>query len=155
MSRRDNQRAERVSADAKYESLKLAKFINYIMVDGKKSVAEAIVYGALEDVAEEQRKEPLQIFEEVIENLTPEVEVKSKRIGGSTYQVPIMVEGKRALALAFKWLKSCAAARHERTMRERLAAEIKEVLLFRGAAMKKREDTHRMAEANKAFAHYA
>ncbi len=141
--------------DPKFGSEVLAKFINIIMVDGKKSVAEKIVYGALDIVAEKKSvKEPLEVFEESLEKIRPSVEVKSRRVGGSTYQVPVEVRPARQSALAMRWLVEFARKRGEKSMRQRLAGEMMDAVENRGAAVKKREDVHRMAEANKAFSHY-
>jgi small subunit ribosomal protein S7 len=128
--------------------------MNIIMLDGKKSVAEKIVYGALDLVAEKTREEPLKIFEQALQNCKPDVEVKSRRVGGATYQVPVEVREERRLALSMRWLTQYARKRSGRTMREKLAAELIEAANERGNAFKKREDTHKMAEANKAFSHY-
>ncbi|WP_369600938.1 30S ribosomal protein S7 [Hahella sp. SMD15-11] len=140
--------------DPKFGSQKLAKFINHVMVSGKRSVAERIVYGALDIVAEKTKKEPLEVFEKALENIQPLVEVKSRRVGGATYQVPVEVRPSRQMALSMRWLVDYSRKRSEKSMAQRLAAEMMEAAEGRGAAVKKREDTHRMAEANKAFAHY-
>jgi len=140
-------------ADPKFKSQIVAKFINILMVDGKKSVAESIVYKALEAL-NPSNKEDLSIFEQALENTKPSVEVKSRRIGGSTYQVPVEVRAARANALAMRWLVEFSRKRNEKSMAERLAAELKEAAENRGSSVKKREDVHKMAEANKAFAHY-
>ena len=140
--------------DPKYNDRLVAKFMNAIMLDGKKSVAESIVYGAFEIVGERSGEEPLALFKKAIENVRPVVEVKSRRVGGSTYQVPVEVRPDRRNALAIRWLMGYARGRGEKTMQERLAGELLDAANNRGAAVKKREDTHRMAEANKAFAHY-
>ena len=128
--------------------------MNYIMVDGKKSAAEAIIYGALEIVEAKTKREPVRTFHDALDNVAPEVEVRSRRVGGATYQVPVDVRPDRRKALAIRWLASAARGRNENTMRERLAAELMDAASNRGSAVKKREDTHRMAEANRAFAHY-
>ncbi len=144
-----------VLPDPKFGSEILAKFINVIMVDGKKSVAERIVYGALDIISEKQtNKEPLEIFEEALDKIRPSVEVKSRRVGGSTYQVPVEVRPARQSALAMRWLVEYSRKRGEKSMRQRLAGEMMDAVESRGAAVKKREDVHRMAEANKAFSHY-
>jgi len=140
--------------DPKFGDLLVAKFVNNVMVDGKKSTAEQIVYGAFELVAERSGNDPLDVFKTAMENVRPVLEVKSRRVGGSTYQVPIEVSPSRRTALAMRWIAIYAKARSEKTMRERLAGEFLDAFNNRGAAVKKREDTHRMAEANKAFAHY-
>jgi small subunit ribosomal protein S7 len=128
--------------------------MNVLMLDGKKSVAEKIVYGAFDLVSEKSREEPLKVFERALLNCKPDVEVKSRRVGGATYQVPVEVREERKIALAMRWLTQYARKRAGRTMREKLAAELIEAANQRGSAFKKREDTHRMAEANKAFSHY-
>ena len=140
--------------DPKFGDLLVAKFVNNVMVDGKKSTAEQIVYGAFDLVAERSGGDPLEVFKSAMENVRPILEVKSRRVGGSTYQVPIEVSPSRRTALAMRWIASHAKSRSEKTMRERLAGEFLDASNNRGAAVKKREDTHRMAEANKAFAHY-
>jgi small subunit ribosomal protein S7 len=140
--------------DPKYRSSLLTRFMNVVMLDGKKSVSEKIVYGALDTVAEKTRDEPIKIFERALQNCKPDVEVKSRRVGGATYQVPVEVREERRIALSMRWIVLYARRRAGRTMREKLAAELIEAANERGGAFKKREDTHRMAEANKAFAHY-
>ena len=140
--------------DPKFHDRLLAKFINAVMLDGKKSTAEHIVYGAFDLMQERSGDEPLEMFKKAIENVRPVVEVKSRRVGGSTYQVPVEVRPDRRNALAIRWIVSNARARGEKTMQERLAAEFLDAANNRGTSVKKREDTHRMAEANKAFAHY-
>ncbi|MAS40676.1 MAG: 30S ribosomal protein S7 [Porticoccaceae bacterium] len=140
--------------DPKYGSSILAKFVNHVMVSGKKSVAEHIVYGALELVQERLKRDPVETFEEALDNIAPMVEVKSRRVGGATYQVPVEVRASRRTALAMRWLVDYARARSEKSMVQRLAGEIADAAQGRGSAVKKREDVHRMAEANKAFSHY-
>lgn len=140
--------------DPKFGSQILAKFINHVMVDGKKSVAEKIVYGALDKISERAKKNPVEIFEKALETLRPVVEVKSRRVGGATYQVPVEVRPSRRTALAMRWLVDSARNRGEKSMPLRLAGEILDAVEGKGAAIKKREDVHRMAEANKAFSHY-
>ncbi|WP_251358992.1 30S ribosomal protein S7 [Kangiella sp. TOML190] len=141
--------------DPKFGSEMLAKFINILMLDGKKSVAEKIVYGALDIMVEKKAgEEPVELFEQGLEKIRPMVEVKSRRVGGSTYQVPVEVRPSRQTALAMRWLVEAARKRSEKSMRERLAGEVMDALEGRGSAVKKREDVHRMAEANKAFSHY-
>jgi len=140
--------------DPKYHDRMVAKFINAVMLQGKKSTAEQIVYGAFDLVQERSGDEPLDIFKKAIDNVRPVIEVKSRRVGGSTYQVPVEVRSERRNALALRWLVDNARKRSEKTMRERLAAEFLDAANNRGATVKKKEDTHRMAEANKAFAHY-
>ena len=140
--------------DPKFGNTILAKFINHLMVSGKKSVAESIVYGALDKVEERTKSDPMELFEKARETVQPMVEVKSRRVGGATYQVPVEVRPSRRMALAMRWLVDAARKRGEKSMALRLAGEIAEAAEGRGAAVKKREDIHRMAEANKAFAHY-
>ena len=140
--------------DPKFHDQLVAKFVNNVMVDGKKSTAEQIVYGAFDLVAERTGNDPLETFKAAMDNVRPILEVKSRRVGGSTYQVPVEVSASRRTALAMRWLATYAKARSEKTMRERLAGEFLDAANNRGSAVKKREDTHRMAEANKAFAHY-
>ena len=140
--------------DPKFGSQLLAKFMNHVMVDGKKSVAEHIVYGALDIVADRKNGEPLELFEKALDNIRPMVEVKSRRVGGATYQVPVEVRPRRRTALAMRWLVDSARKRGEKSMAQRLAGEVADAAEGKGAAMKKREDVHRMAEANKAFSHF-
>ena len=140
--------------DPKYGSELLAKFINMVMVDGKKSVAEKILYGALDQVVEKRSGEALELLEEALENVRPVVEVKSRRVGGATYQVPIEVRPNRRNSLAMRWLIDASRKRSEKSMAMRLAGELLDASENKGAAVKKKEDTHRMAEANKAFSHY-
>jgi small subunit ribosomal protein S7 len=140
--------------DPKYKSKLVSKFINCLMVDGKRSVAESILYDALAIIETKIKEPPLKVFEKAMENAKPRVEVKSRRVGGSTYQVPIEVRSTRQTALGIRWLISFARKRSEKSMSQRLAAELMDAAGHRGATMKKREDTHKMAEANKAFAHY-
>jgi len=154
MSRRHRAEKRDVHPDPKFGDLVLTRFMNYVMKDGKKSLAETIVYGALEIVEEKSRREPLPLFHEALENVMPTVEVRSRRVGGATYQVPVEVRPERRKALAIRWLVGAARKRNEHTMRERLAGELLDASSNRGSAVKKREDTHRMAEANRAFSHY-
>jgi small subunit ribosomal protein S7 len=140
--------------DPKYSSQDVAKFINVIMTRGKKSVAEAIVYGALEQIRRKTNKDPLEVFNQAINNVKPLVEVKSRRVGGANYQVPVEVRPVRRVALAMRWLRDAARSRGEKSMHARLANEIAEAAEGKGGAIKKREEVHRMAEANKAFSHY-
>ena len=143
-----------VLPDPKYGNVTLAKFMNHVMVSGKKSVAESIVYGALDIVRERLSKDPLDAFDEALENISPMVEVKSRRVGGATYQVPVEVRPARRTALSMRWLVEHARKRGEKSMRQRLAGEIVDASQGKGNAVRKREDVHRMAEANKAFSHY-
>jgi small subunit ribosomal protein S7 len=140
--------------DPLYNSQLVTKFVNSVMERGKKSLAEGILYGALKRVAEKTQDDPMKTFKKAIENVKPALEVKSRRVGGSTYQVPVEVRPNRRTSLAIRWLIEYAAGRGEKTMREKLAAELLDAANLRGGAVKKREDVHRMAEANKAFAHY-
>jgi small subunit ribosomal protein S7 len=143
-----------VLPDPKYGNVTLAKFMNHVMVSGKKSVAETIVYGAMDIVKDRLNKDPLEAFDEALENIAPMVEVKSRRVGGATYQVPVEVRPARRVALSMRWLVEYARNRGEKSMRQRLAGEIIDASQGKGNAVKKREDVHRMAEANKAFSHY-
>lgn len=140
--------------DPKYNDLVLAKFVNVLMLNGKKSVAEKIVYKALDVIESKGNKEPITVFKRALDNVGPQVEIKSRRMGGSTYQVPIEVRTERRMALAMRWMITAARKRSEKGMQLRLAAEVLDAVANRGAALKKREDTHRMAEANRAFAHF-
>lgn len=143
-----------VLPDPKFGNVKLAKFMNHVMVSGKKAVAERIVYGALDVVQKRQNKDPIEAFDAALDNIAPMVEVKSRRVGGATYQVPVEVRPSRRLALAMRWLVDYSRARGEKSMAQRLAGEIMDAADGKGSAVKKREDVHRMAEANKAFSHY-
>ena len=140
--------------DPKYSSQELAKFVNVLMTRGKKSVAERIVYGALDQISKKTGKDPLEVFSSALNNVRPMVEVKSRRVGGANYQVPVEVRPVRRVALAMRWLRDAARGRGEKSMDMRLASEISEAAEGKGGAMKKREEVHRMAEANKAFSHY-
>ncbi|GAA5218790.1 30S ribosomal protein S7 [Corallincola platygyrae] len=144
----------KVLPDPKFGSEIITKFVNVVMLDGKKSIAEKIVYGALEAAAEKSGKAPLDVFEVALDNVRPTVEVKSRRVGGSTYQVPVEVRPVRRNTLAMRWLVEAARKRGEKSMAKRLAGELADAAENKGSAVKKREDVHRMAEANKAFAHY-
>jgi len=154
MSRRHAAEKREILPDAKYGDRVLSKFMNNLMLDGKKSVAESIVYGALERVQSKLKRAPIEAFHEALENVKPSVEVRSRRVGGATYQVPVEVRTERREALAIRWLITAARKRNENTMEERLAAELSDAVNNRGTAVKKREDTHKMADANKAFSHY-
>ena len=154
MSRRRQAEKREVLPDAKFGDIILTKFMNVMMVDGKKSVAEGTVYEALDRIAQRTRAEPLRVFHDALNNVRPYVEVRSRRVGGATYQVPVEVRPERSQALAIRWLITASRARSERTMMERLSNELMDAAQQRGTAIKKREDTHRMAEANKAFSHY-
>ena len=154
MSRRHSAEKRQILPDAKYGDKILSKFMNNLMLDGKKSVAERIVYGALSRVEEKLKREPIEAFHEALDNIKPSVEVRSRRVGGATYQVPVEVRPIRQEALAIRWLINASRARNENTMEERLAGELLDAVNTRGSAVKKREDTHKMADANKAFSHY-
>jgi small subunit ribosomal protein S7 len=154
MSRRREPQTRVILPDPKYGDETLAKFINVLMLNGKKSVAERIAYGALGQVADKSKGDPLEVFNQALDNVRPIVEVKSRRVGGATYQVPVEVRPRRRTALAMRWLVESARKRGEKSMGQRLANEFMEAAENRGTAVKKREDTHRMAEANKAFSHY-
>ena len=154
MSRRHRAEKRTILPDAKFGDLVLSKFINIVMRDGKKSTAEGIVYGALDMLQSRASVDPVQTFHEAIDNVKPQLEVRSRRVGGATYQVPMDVRPDRAQALAFRWLIQNARSRSENTMTQRLSGELLDAANNRGGAVKKREDTHRMAEANRAFSHY-
>jgi len=156
MSRRHSAEKREVLPDPKFGDLVLSRFMNVLMYDGKKSVAENIVYGAMDTLKRKggANADPLRLFHEAMENVKPAIEVRSRRVGGATYQVPVEVRPERRQALAIRWLIEAARKRGENTMEERLSAELNDAANNRGTAVKKREDTHRMAEANKAFSHY-
>jgi len=154
MSRRHSAEKREIIPDAKYGDVVLSKFINSVMLDGKKSTAERIVYGALDRMAGRAGSDPVRVFHEALDNVKPHLEVRSRRVGGATYQVPVEVRPIRAQALAFRWIIDMARKRDENTMVERLSGELLDAANNRGAAIKKREDTHKMAEANRAFSHY-
>ena len=154
MPRRRSPEKRKVLPDPKYKDVILAKFMNNLMKDGKKSVAEKIVYGAFDQITKTSKEEPLDVFMKALEEVSPVVEVKSRRVGGATYQVPVEVRSDRRKALAIRWIISAARSRGEDTMGEKLSSELIDASNNRGASVKKREDTHKMAEANRAFAHY-
>ena len=154
MPRRRSVPPREVLPDPVFNSTLLAKFVNSLMKDGKKSTAQRITYGAFEIIKQKSGEDPLKIFKKGLDNIKPALEVKSRRVGGATYQVPVEVSPRRQLSLALRWLIDYATARGEKTMKDKLAGEILDAANSRGNAVKKREDTHRMAEANKAFAHY-
>ena len=154
MSRRHAAEKREVLPDAKFGDTVLTKFMNNLMIDGKKSVAERIVYNAMDRVEGKIKRSPIEVFTEALDNIKPSVEVRSRRVGGATYQVPVEVRPERREALAIRWLINAARARNENTMEERLAGELIDAVQSRGSAVKKREDTHKMADANKAFSHY-
>ncbi len=154
MSRRRRAEKRPVLPDPRFGDETLTRFMNIVMYEGKKSVAETIVYGALELMERRAKREPLSVFHEALENVAPAIEVRSRRVGGATYQVPMEVRPERRRALAIRWVVTAARGRNENTMTERLAGELLDAANNRGTAVKKREDTHRMAEANRAFSHY-
>ena len=154
MSRRNRAEVREVVADPKYGSKVVTKVINQVMLDGKRSIAQKVVYGAMETAAKKLNAEPIDVFNKALENLKPVLEVKARRVGGSTYQVPMEIRPERRQTLGLRWLVTYARNRHEKTMAEKLAGEILDAVAGNGGAFKKKEDTHRMAEANKAFAHY-
>jgi small subunit ribosomal protein S7 len=154
MSRRRRADKREIVPDAKYGDLVLAKFMNSLMYDGKKSAAEGIIYGAFDTIQQKTKQDPIQIFHEALRNVSPSIEVKSRRVGGATYQVPVEVRTDRARALAIRWLITAARGRNEPTMTGRLSGELMDAANNRGSAVKKREDTHKMADANRAFSHY-
>ena len=154
MSRRRRPEKREILPDPKFGDEVLSKFMNSVMLDGKKSTAEGIVYSALETVEARAKKDPIQVFHDALNNVKPGIEVRSRRVGGATYQVPVEVRAERAQALAIRWLISAARNRSENTMSARLSGELMDAASNRGNAVKKREDTHRMAEANRAFSHY-
>jgi len=154
MSRRRAAEKRTILPDHKFKDLIIARFMNRIMLDGKKSISEKIVYGAFDIVSKKTDKDPLSFFHEALDNVKPNLEVKSRRVGGATYQVPMEVRPRRAQTLAMKWIVDCAVKRNEKTMRERVAGEIIDAHNNKGNAVKKREETHKMAEANRAFSHF-
>ncbi len=154
MSRRHKAEKREVIPDAKYGDVVLAKFMNSIMYDGKKSAAEQIIYGAFDQIEGKAKVDPLGVFKSALDNVAPAIEVRSRRVGGATYQVPVEVRPERRQALAIRWIITAARGRNDKTMVERLSAELLDASNNRGNAVKKREDTHRMAEANRAFSHY-
>jgi small subunit ribosomal protein S7 len=154
MSRRHRAEKREIIPDAKYGDMVLTKFMNSLMFEGKKSAAERIVYGALGRIEAKAKRDAIQLFHEALDNVKPAIEVRSRRVGGATYQVPVEVRTDRRQALAIRWIINAARARDENTMEERLSGELLDAANNRGSAVKKREDTHRMAEANRAFSHY-
>jgi small subunit ribosomal protein S7 len=154
MSRRHSAEKREINPDPKFGDLVVTKFMNAVMYDGKKSIAETIVYSALDQIQAKTRQEPVTVFRQAIDNVAPHVEVRSRRVGGATYQVPVDVRPERRQALAIRWLITAARNRNETTMVDRLSGELLDAANNRGTAVKKREDTHKMAEANRAFAHY-
>ena len=154
MSRRHSAEKREINPDPKYGNLVISKFMNSIMYAGKKSVAENIVYGALDIIENKTKSSPVTVFQQALDNVMPSIEVRSRRVGGATYQVPVEVRPERRQALAIRWLIAAARSRNENTMEERLSGELLDAANNRGTAVKKREDTHKMAEANRAFSHY-
>ena len=154
MSRRHRAEKREINPDAKFGDIIVTKFMNSLMLDGKKSAAEGIVYGAFDIVQQKTKQDPIAVFHTALDNVRPAVEVRSRRVGGATYQVPVEVRTDRRQALAIRWIISAARGRNENTMVERLSGELLDAANNRGTAVKKREDTHRMAEANRAFSHY-
>ena len=154
MSRRRRAEKREILPDPKFKDLVLSKFMNNLMLDGKKSVSEKIVYGAFDEIENKVKRPPLEVFHEALDNIKPAVEVRSRRVGGATYQVPVEVRPQRREALAIRWLIKASRDRNEKTMKDRLASELIDAVNTRGSAVKKKEDTHKMAEANKAFSHY-
>jgi small subunit ribosomal protein S7 len=154
MSRRHRAEKREINPDPKFQNLVVSKFMNSIMYEGKKSVAEAIVYGALDVIEGKTKSNPVGVFQQALDNVMPAIEVRSRRVGGATYQVPVEVRTDRRQALGIRWIIAAARERNEKTMVERLSAELLDASNNRGNAVKKREDTHRMAEANRAFSHY-
>jgi small subunit ribosomal protein S7 len=154
MPRRREVPKRKITPDPKFRDRMVAKFTNVVMIQGKKSTAEGIVYGAFDVIQSRYKEDPLEVFRKALDSVKPRVEVKSRRVGGATYQVPVEVRPERRVALAMRWINSYARARGEKTMTERLAAELVEAAQGRGNAVKKKDDTHKMADANKAFAHY-
>ena len=154
MSRRRECPKRKITPDPKYKDKLVAKFTNCLMLSGKKSVAEGILYGALDIIQTRFKEDPIEVFRKALDNVKPKLEVKSRRVGGANYQVPVEVRPERCVALAMRWLVGYSRSRGEKTMRERLAAELVDASQNRGTAVKKKDDTHKMADANKAFAHY-
>ena len=154
MSRKNRAPQRKIYHDAKYESLILSKFINFVMYDGKKETSEKIIYGALDKIKDKTKEDPIKVFNEAVNNIRPNHEVRSRRVGGATYQVPQEVKTKRSQTLALRWLLEASRKRKNKTMSDKLFNELMDAFQKKGAAIKKREDTHKMAESNKAFAHY-
>ena len=154
MSRRRRSDKRDILPDPKFNDKVVTKFVNYLMNDGKKSVAEKIFYDALDIIQKKAKSDPVKVFKDALDNVKPAVEVRSRRVGGATYQVPVEVRPDRSLALSIRWIITAARARNEHTMKEKLSNELLDALNKRGSAVKKREDTHKMAEANKAFSHF-
>jgi len=154
MSRKNRAPQRVIYNDPKYGSLVLSKFINFVMYDGKKAAAEKLIYDALKQIGEKTKEDPIKVFNDVINNIRPNLEVRSRRVGGATYQVPVEVKAKRSQTLALRWLLEASRKRKNKTMSDKLFSELMDAYQRKGSAMKKREDTHKMAESNKAFAHF-
>jgi small subunit ribosomal protein S7 len=154
MSRRHRADKREINPDPKFNDLVVSKFMNNLMYDGKKSAAEGIVYGAFDKILSKSKQDPIQVFHDALNNVAPAIEVRSRRVGGATYQVPVEVRTERRQALAIRWIITAARGRNEQTMVDRLSGELLDAANNRGTAVKKREDTHKMAEANRAFSHY-
>ena len=154
MSRKNRAPQRVIYNDPKYGSLILSKFINFVMYDGKKAAAEKLIYDALKQIGEKTKEDPIKVFNDVINNIRPNLEVRSRRVGGATYQVPVEVKTKRSQTLALRWLLEASRKRKNKTMSDKLFSELMDAYQRKGSAMKKREDTHKMAESNKAFAHF-
>ena len=154
MSRKNRAPQRVIYNDPKYGSLILSKFINFVMYDGKKAAAEKLIYDALKQIGEKTKEDPIKVFNDVINNIRPNLEVRSRRVGGATYQVPVEVKAKRSQTLALRWLLEASRKRKNKTMSDKLFSELMDAYQRKGSAMKKREDTHKMAESNKAFAHF-
>jgi len=154
MSRKNRAPQRKIFQDPKYGSLVLSKFINFVMYDGKKAAAEKLIYEALNQIGKKTKEDPIKIFNDAVNNIRPNLEVRSRRVGGATYQVPVEVKTKRSQTLALRWLLDAARKRKNKSMSEKLSNELMEAYQRKGSAMKKREDTHKMAESNKAFAHF-
>jgi small subunit ribosomal protein S7 len=154
MSRRHSAEKREIIPDPKFHDIVVTKFMNSVMYEGKKSTAETIVYGAFDIIEQKTKQSPVEVFKSALENVAPAIEVRSRRVGGATYQVPVEVRNERRQALAIRWIITAARGRNDKTMVDRLSAELMDAANNRGNAVKKREDTHRMAEANRAFAHY-
>ena len=154
MSRRRRAEKREILPDPKFKDVVLSKFMNNLMFDGKKSISEKIVYGAFDEIESKMKRPALEVFHEALDNIKPSIEVRSRRVGGATYQVPVEVRPQRREALAIRWLIKASRDRNEKTMKDRLASELIDAVNTRGSAVKKKEDTHKMAEANKAFSHY-
>ena len=154
MSRKKRAPVRKIYHDAKYESMILSKFINFVMYDGKKAAAEKLIYNALKQIGEKTKEDPIKVFNDAVNNIRPNLEVRSRRVGGATYQVPVEVQTKRSQTLALRWLLEASRKRKNKSMSEKLSNELMDAYQKKGSAIKKREDVHKMAESNKAFAHF-